>query len=38
MIEKTENNSELTISGKFVMLPNEALSLLGKKVCISGTT
>lgn len=33
MIEKTENNSELTISGKFVMLPNEALSLLGKKVC-----
>jgi len=32
MIEKTENNSELTVSGKFAMLPNEALSLLGKKI------
>ncbi|MGR7626747.1 hypothetical protein H4O05_03990 [Citrobacter freundii] len=32
MTEKTENNSELTVSGKFAMLPNEALSLLGKKI------
>ncbi|ELY6361628.1 hypothetical protein C5952_00430 [Cronobacter sakazakii] len=32
MTEKTENNSELTISGKFEMLPVEALSLLGKKI------
>lgn len=32
MTEKTENNSGLTISGKFEMLPVEALSLLGKKI------